>query len=134
MENPISVSRRASGINAILSLSRTERENRARGGQQHAGAKLGFGEGALEAVVQTHDLARGFHLRAQDRVHAGEARKGEHGFLDRDMRGDRGVIELELLPPSSRTSPARTRNNVDLPAPLAPSRSSAPPAGTPNPT
>ena len=53
--------------------------------QVHAGAELRLGEGAREAGVDAHDLAGGFHLRPEDRVHTGEAGEGEDRFLDRDV-------------------------------------------------
>ena len=106
MAKPISVSRRASAGRPFLSASLTERNTVPASRQLHAGAELGLGEGALEAGIEAHDLAGGFHLRAQDRVDVGEAGEREHRLLHRDMRRDRLVVEA-----GSRRSlaPAMTR-------------------------
>ena len=55
------------------------------GRQMGAGADLAFREGFGEGGVDAHDLAGGFHLRAEDDVDPGEAREREDRFLDRDM-------------------------------------------------
>ena len=60
------------------------------------GTELRFGEGALEAGVEAHHLAGGFHLRAQDGVDVGEAGEREHRLLHRDVRRDRIVVQREV--------------------------------------
>src|SRR6185312_4454137 len=42
-----------------------------------SGGELGFGEGFAEVVGHAHDFSGGLHLRAEDRVHAGEFVPGE---------------------------------------------------------
>ena len=46
--------------------------------------------------VDAHDLAGGLHLRPEDRVHAREAREGEHRFLHCDMLRRRAAVQNRL--------------------------------------
>ena len=68
-----------------LSLSRTETKTVPGGRHQAAGAELALGEGDGVVAVEAHRLAGRAHLRAEQRVDAGEAGEGEHRLLDRDM-------------------------------------------------
>ena len=54
--------------------------------QPVTGRERGLGEGFGETGPDAHDLAGGLHLGAQGRVDAREAREGQHGLLDGDVR------------------------------------------------
>ena len=73
--------------------------------QLHPGAKLGFQEGALKRNIKAHDFPGGFHLRAQDHIHIGEAVEGEDRFLHRDMPIDGVIIQFEFGKPGAGHDP-----------------------------
>ncbi len=58
--------------------------------QDLAGGQLRLGKGQAEILVDPHDLAGGAHLRAQERVHPGEAPEGE----DRLLHGEIGRLDF----------------------------------------
>ena len=89
MAKPISVSRRASAGRPFLSASLTERNTVPAVGRITPAPSCDFGEGALEAGIEAHHLAGGFHFRTEDGVDVGEAGEREHRLLHRDVRRDR---------------------------------------------
>ena len=68
-----------------LSASFTETKTVPSLRQARTAAELAFDEGDVVLAVDPHHLAGRFHLRPEHGVDAGEAREGEHGFLDRAM-------------------------------------------------
>ena len=66
------------------------------------GGDLGLDVGLPEVAVDAHHLAGGLHLRAQDRVHAGELHEGEHRLLDGDVAELALGGEAELAAASTR--------------------------------
>ena len=60
-------------------------EHRAGARQLRAGRGLGLRERGREVGRDAHHLAGGAHLRAEQRVGAGEAVERQHGLLDRDV-------------------------------------------------
>ncbi len=65
--------------------------------QHDAGRELRLGVRFAEGAADTHDLAGGFHLRAQDGVRAREFHEREHRLLDRIIRRNPLVDEALLL-------------------------------------
>ncbi|MNZ93082.1 hypothetical protein D3C78_1121370 [compost metagenome] len=68
--------------NAFLVVVTHGNEDRAGAGQIDAGAELALGEGQREIRVEADDFTGRTHFRSEQNVDAGEAREGEHGFLD----------------------------------------------------
>ena len=60
-------------------------EHVAADGQLIADGQLRLGVGAREVVADAHDLASGFHFRAEHGVSSGEASEGHHGLLDAEV-------------------------------------------------
>ena len=58
-------------------------------GQDHACAHLCLEEGQSKGAIPAHDFAGRAHFWPQNRINARKARKGQHGFFDREPRGDR---------------------------------------------
>ena len=61
-------------------------KGRARRRQARASRKLALDESLGEGLADPHHLARGLHLRAEDRIDARELVERENGFLDRVVR------------------------------------------------
>src|SRR5215510_7006385 len=67
-------------------VARADRdEDLAEGRHRQTGRNLRLEIGLAEVVIEAHYLARGFHLRPQDRVDARELDEREDRFLDRDV-------------------------------------------------
>ena len=93
---PARARRCAVGSTAALSSSRTLMKTAPLGRQDRAGGDLRLGEGGAEGRVDAHHLAGRLHLRAEQRVDAGELGEREHRLLHRDVRRNdlRGEAEV----------------------------------------
>ena len=72
-------------------------EHRSLHGQSSACRHLALHEGEAEVLVHPHDLAGGAHLRAEQRVDAGESVEREDCFLHAHVRGRRQLSREESL-------------------------------------
>ena len=50
-------------------------------GQHQSGSQKRLNEGCLKAVINPHNLARGFHLRTEVAIYSIQFRHGENGSL-----------------------------------------------------
>jgi hypothetical protein len=65
--------------------------------QAPAGGDLRLGKGPAKVGVNAHHLARGLHLRPQDRIHVGKLGEGQDGLLDGDVGQPSLLGEAQLL-------------------------------------
>ena len=58
---------------------------------------MGFGKSHAETAADSHDLAGGFHLGTEKRVHPRESRKRKDRFLDGHVGGENLFCQAQLL-------------------------------------
>ncbi len=54
-------------------------------GKELPGSQLGLGKSDPESMIDAHDFARGFHFRAQNRVHPRKTVERKYGLLHGNM-------------------------------------------------
>ena len=81
-------------------------KHRAAGGQRFTRAEFGLGVSQAEAGGRAHHFTRAAHLRAEQRISAGEALERQHRFLHRLQRRHRFGRQADLLEGLARHDPA----------------------------